>query len=309
MGYEPDVHNTRMMDRSAFDGIVHFIAVAESGSFTAAARKNGVSPTAVSKAIRVLETRHGVRLFQRTTRRVALTEAGMVLFRRLEKATVEIGDAFEELARSQDIPTGTLRLTMPRSVMPALIEPQLAQFQRLYPMVSLDISLNDQPVNLVAEGFDAGIRLGEAIEKDMIAVRLTGKIRWAIAGSPAYWDREGRPETFEDLTGRRAILYRFPGSRALHIWEYVREGRTVQLSMDKALVIDDRAAIIRLTTQGLGASFVQEMEVAQEVARGELELMFADQIPADDGIFLYFPAAMQSQPKLRAFIETMRKRL
>lgn len=295
------------MDRSIFDGIVHFLAVAESGSFTAAARTLDVSPTAVSKAIRVLEARHGAKLFQRTTRSVALTEAGAKLFERLGKATAEIKEALKDLASSQSVPAGRLRLTMPRSIMPALIEPRLAQFQSRYPMVRLDISLNDRPVNLIAEGFDAGIRLGEAIDKDMVAVRLTGAVRWAIAASPAYWDREGRPATLEDLAGRRAILYRFPGSRSLHIWEFVRSGQAVQVGMDTGLIVDDRAAIVRLAVQGLGPCFVQEMEVEEEVARGELELMFAEQIPADNGVFLYFPAAMQSQPKLRVFIDAMRK--
>jgi|TARA_A100001391_G_C5082334_1_gene280226 DNA-binding transcriptional LysR family regulator len=296
------------MDRNFFDGIVHFLAVAEAGSFTAAARKLDVSPTAVSKAIRVLEVRHGTKLFQRTTRSVALTEAGATLFARLGKARAEVDEALKDLASAQAVPAGTLRLTMPRSIMPALIEPHLAQFQTRCPMVRLDISLNDRPVNLVAEGFDAGIRLGEAIDKDMIAVRLTGEVRWAIAASPAYWDREGRPESLDGLAGRRAILYRFPGSRSLHIWEFVRNGKTVQVGMETGLVVDDRAAIVRMAVRGLGPCFVQEMEVAQEVARGDLELMFKDHIPPDDGVFLYFPASMQSQPKLRVFIDAMRKR-
>jgi DNA-binding transcriptional LysR family regulator len=296
------------MDRNLFDGLVHFLAVARHGSFTAGAQALDISPTALSKAIRILESRHGAKLFQRTTRRVALTEAGADLFQRIERATTDIDDALNSLGSFQIIPTGTLRLTMPRSIMAGLVEPHLAEFQRLYPRVQLDISLNDRLVDLIAEGFDAGIRLGEAIDKDMIAVRLTGEMRWAIAASPDYWEREGRPGKFEDFADRRGILYRFPGSRTLHIWEFSRNGKSVRVHVNAGLVVDDRQALIRLAAMGLGPIFVQEVEVAQEIADGSLELMFEDDIPSHDGIFLYFPSAMQSQPKLRAFIDTIRKR-
>ncbi|CDZ64987.1 Bacterial regulatory helix-turn-helix, lysR family protein [Neorhizobium galegae bv. orientalis] len=295
------------MDRTFFDGLAHFLAVARHGSFTAGAQAMDISPTAMSKAIRLVEERYGTKLFQRTTRRTALTEAGAELFQRLDRATNEIDDALKSLGNFQLTPTGTLRLTVPRSIMPALVEPHLAAFQRLYPRVKLEISLNDRFVDLVGEGFDAGIRLGDAIDKDMIAVRLTGEARWGIAASPGYWEREGRPKRFEDLVGRRAIMYRFPGSRSLQVWEFQRQGKPVQVQMDTGLIIDDRAALVRLAVQGFGAAFVLEVEVAQELARGDLELMFGDDIPPDDGIFLYFPAAMQSQPKLRAFIDTIRE--
>lgn len=294
------------MKRDLFDGLPHFLAVARLGGFTAAAEALDISPTAVSKAIRILEARYQTKLFQRTTRHVRLTEAGADLFQRLDRAAIEIGEALQALSSSQAVPAGTLRLTIPRTAMRYPVEPIIARFQELHPRVLLDISLNDALVDLVAEGFDAGIRLGEAIDKDMIAVRLTPGNRWAIAASPAYLARAGTPRQLEDLARHKAILYRFSASRTLHIWEFERDGKTIRVKMPHQLIVDDRLALVRLAKAGIGLAFVQELEVYEEVARGELELLFSDQIGKDDGAFLYFPAAMQSQPKLRAFIDVAR---
>ncbi|WP_379063783.1 LysR family transcriptional regulator [Mesorhizobium sp. UC22_110] len=294
------------MNRDLFDGLPHFLAVARHGGFTAAAEALDISPTAMSKAIRALETRYQTRLFQRTTRQVRLTEAGAELFQRLDRAANEISDALEALSTAQSVPAGTLRLTIPRSAMRYPIQPIIEHFQLLYPKVVLDISLNDALVDLVAEGFDAGIRLGEAIDKDMIAVRLTPENRWAIAATPDYLARSGTPRRLEDLPRHKAILFRFPSSRALHIWEFERGGRTIRVKMPQQLIVDDRLALVRLVKAGIGLGYVQELEVHEEVERGELQLLFADQIGKDDGIFLYFPAATQSQPKLRAFIDVVR---
>jgi DNA-binding transcriptional LysR family regulator len=291
------------MKGDIFDGLPHFLAVARHGGFTTAAEAMDVSPAAISKAIRLLEDRYQTKLFQRTTRRVRLTEAGAELFRRLDHASDEISDALLALSTSQLIPTGTLRLTIPHTAMAYAVEPILERFQELYPRVTLDISLNDTLVDIVAEGFDAGIRLGEAIDKDMIAVRLTPENRWAIAASPAYLAKVGRPKRLEDLPRYKAILYRFPRTKSLYIWEFEREGKSIRVRMPQHLIVDDRMAVVRLAKMGLGLAFVQDLEVAAEVQSGELELMFEDQISRDDGIFLYFPAAMGSQPKLRAFID------
>lgn len=297
------------MKRSTFDGIPHFLAVARSGSFSAGAQALGVSPTAISKAVSLLEARHGAKLFQRTTRQVALTEAGAELFATLDRSTNEIENALSSLGNFQLVPSGNLRLTVPHMIMATLIEPLLEEFISLYPRVRIDVSLNDELVDLIAQNFDAGIRLGEAIDRDMIVVRLTGTVRWGIAATPSYWDRCGRPDSFEGLTRHQAILYRFPGSRQIQLWEFLRDGKSVQLNLPAAIVVDDRASLIRLAKQGLGAAFVQELEVAPELERRALELRYGESIATDDGIFLYFPSAMQSQPKLRAFIDLIKKRL
>ncbi|HEV2502775.1 MAG TPA: LysR substrate-binding domain-containing protein [Mesorhizobium sp.] len=294
------------MNRDLFDGLPHFLAVARHGSFTAAAEALDISPTAMSKAIRALETRYQTKLFQRTTRHVRLTDAGAELFQRLDRAANEISDALATLSTAQSVPAGTLRLTIPRSAMRYPVLPIIERFQELYPRVVLDISLNDALVDLVADGYDAGIRLGEAIDKDMIAVRLTPGNRWAIAASPDYLARSGTPKRLEDLSQHKAILFRFQASRTLHIWEFERRGRTIRVKMPQQVIVDDRLALVRLVKAGIGLGYVQEPEVQEEVERGELQLLFADQIGKDDGIFLYFPTAMQSQPKLRAFIDVVR---
>lgn len=300
---KPLIQAGRSMNRDLFDGLPHFLAVARHGGFTPAAEALGISPTAMSKAIRTLETRYQTKLFQRTTRHVRLTEAGAELFQRLGRASIEISDALQALSTAQSVPTGTLRLTIPRTTMRYAIEPIIERFQELYPKVILDVSVNDSLVDLVAEGFDAGIRLGESIDKDMIAVRLMPEGGWGIAASPGYLAKAGRPETLEDLPQHKAILYRFPGSRTLYIWEFERGGKTVRVKMPQQLIVDDRLALVRLAKAGVGLAYVQELEIEEEIRGGELEILFCDQTGKDDGVYLYFPAAMQTQPKLRAFID------
>jgi DNA-binding transcriptional LysR family regulator len=184
------------------DGVAVFLAVAEHRSFTGAALALGVTPTAVSKAVRALETRQGVMLFQRTTRRVALTEAGEAVFLRLRPAVSEISDAFAALGGFRDRPMGTLRITAPHGAVEPILGALVPAFRRAYPEVTLEISLDEAIVDLVGAGFDAGIRLGEAVEKDMVAVRLTPEIAWSVVGAPRYFDgpeSRDRPKVPEDL--------------------------------------------------------------------------------------------------------------
>src|SRR5580658_8016129 len=168
------------------NGVAAFLAVAETNSFTAAAGRLGVTPTAISKAIRLLERRHGVTLFQRTTRRVALTEAGKTIFLRLRPAAAEISEAFAALSGFRERPMGTLRITAPRSTAD-LFNVLVPAFRQAYPQIVLEVSLDDAIVDLVAAGYDAGVRLGESVEKDMIAIRLMPQITWAVVGAPSYF--------------------------------------------------------------------------------------------------------------------------
>jgi DNA-binding transcriptional LysR family regulator len=291
------------MDRSLLENIAPFLAVAEHLSFTRAAAALGVTPTAVSKSIRTLERRHGVVLFQRTTRSVALTEAGAALFKRLRHTTAEIGDAFTALSDFRDHPSGVLRLTFSRLVMGILIEPLLAEFREKCPEVTLDLSLDEGTVDIVSGNFDAGIRLGESVEKDLVAVRLTPQITWSIVGSPDYFARVGRPRTPENLTEHEAIMYRFVTSGLLHKWEFKRRGRQFTVEMLSRLIVNDRASLITLARKGLGLAYVADVEAATDLAAGTLEPVLRDFIASDSGLYLYFPARTQSQPKLRAFID------
>lgn len=307
MGYEFQVHNVRM-DRDQLDGLVPFLAVAEHLSFTRAARALNISPTAVSKAVQQLEQRHGVVLFQRTTRSVVLTESGAELFRRLQPAADEIGDALGQLSSYQTHPSGTLRLTMSRMAMTLLVEPFIPEFCRRYPEVTLELSIDEGTVDLASGRYDAGIRLGETVEKDMVAVRLTPELQWSVVGSPAYFARAGRPRKPEDLTRHEGIVYRFVTSGQRHRWEFDRRGRQLFVDMKGQLVVNERAVLLSFARQGLGLAYVADVEVAEDLAAGRLESVLRNHVRPSAGLYLYFPAKTQAQPKLRAFIDMVRGR-
>ena len=301
--YETLFHNGADMNHDPFDGLTEFLAVAEHKSFTLAATKLAVTPTAVSHAIKLLERRTGVLLFQRTTRRVALTEAGASLFARLRPAASEIDDALAVLSGFRDQPMGTLRLTAPRLSGSLLMEPLIALYRQAYPQVTLDISLDDATVDLMAGGFDAGIRLGESIEKDMIAVRLTPDLQWSVVGSPAYFAKAGRPARPEELTRHECIGFRFSTSGSAHRWEFRREGRDFTVGVEGGVIVNDRRLLVAAARSGTGLAYACDLEIAEELADGRLERVLQAFVPLSSALYLYFPSRSQSQPKLRAFID------
>ncbi|NWC92801.1 MULTISPECIES: LysR family transcriptional regulator [unclassified Pseudomonas] len=291
------------MNLDPFNGLTEFLAVAELKSFTQAAARLGVTPTAVSHAIKTLETRTGVVLFQRTTRRVALTEAGMTLYARLRPAAGEIDDALAALSGYRDRPMGTLRLTVPRLSGKLLIEPLIPRFREAFPDVVLDISLDDAAVDLVTQGFDAGIRLGESIDKDMVAVRLTPDLNWSVVGAPAYFAKAGTPATPEALTGHQTIGYRFLTAGTAHRWEFARAGRVFTVGVQGGLIVNDRNLMIAAARAGQGLAYVSDFEVVDDLASGALVQVLQSFVPPSSGLYLYFPSRTQNQPKLRAFID------
>ncbi|MDR9754239.1 LysR family transcriptional regulator [Pseudomonas sp. SZMC_28357] len=291
------------MNDDPFNGLTEFLAVAEHKSFTLAATRLAVTPTAVSHAIKLLERRTGVLLFQRTTRRVALTEAGAALFARLRPAASEIDDALLELNGFRDQPIGTLRLTAPRLSGALLLEPLIPLFRQAYPQVKLDISLDDSTVDLTAAGLDAGIRLGESIEKDMIAVRLTADLQWSVVGSPAYFASAGKPKRPEDLTSHQCLGFRFPTAGSPHRWEFRRDGRDFTVGIDASLTVNDRSFMLAAARNGLGLAYACDLEIVDDLASGRLERVLQPYIPLMSGFYLYFPSRTQTQPKLRAFID------
>jgi DNA-binding transcriptional LysR family regulator len=293
------------MDKSQFDRIVPFLAVAEHLSFTRAALALDVSPTAVSKSIRQLEQRYGVVLFQRTTRSVVLTESGKALFQRLQPAAAEIGDALADLSSGQSRPTGTLRLTLSHTAM-LLVEPMIQAFCAACPEVTLDLSVSEGTVDLASGPYDAGIRLGETVEKDMVTVRLTPEVRWSVVGAPAYFAKMGRPRKPEDLTRHEGIIYRFVTSGRRHRWEFIRRGREFLVDMAGRIVVNERASLLSFARQGLGLAYMADLEAAADLAAGRLESVLRDHIRPTAGLHLYFPARTQAQPKLRAFVDMLR---
>lgn len=296
------------MDRDQLDGLLPFLAVAEHLSFTRAGQVLNISPTAVSKSVQQLERRHGVTLFQRTTRSVALTEPGLVLFERLRHAVSDIGDALSLLSGYQTHPTGTLRLTMSRMAMMLVVEPLIPKFRQRYPDVTLELSLDEGTVDLASGRFDAGIRQEETVEKDMATVRLTPPLRWSVVGAPEYFARMGQPRKPEDLTGHEGIIYRFVTSKQRHRWEFTRQDRDVTVDMGGRIIVNDRGSLLSLARKGLGLAYVADVEAAGDLSAGRLESVLRDHIRPTPGLHLYFPSRVQVQPKLRAFIDMLRDR-
>lgn len=297
------------MPRDPFDGLRAFLLVADHKSFTKAARELGITAAAVSQTIRALEGRLRLPLLQRTTRQVGLTEAGLAFYARLRPAAGEIVDAIESLNTFRDCPAGNLRLTVPRIALPLVIEPILPQFRCAYPDVSVEIAVDDATVDLAAKGFDAGIRIGKFIERDMIAVRLTPDITWSVLGAPEYFSARGRPRTPEELVHHECILYRFPRSGALHRWEFVRARREFTVAVPGKVVTSDSLLLISLTRGGIGLTYSADLVAAEDVVAGRLERVLEKFLPTRPGLFLYFPSRMQAQPKLRAFIDLAVARL
>jgi DNA-binding transcriptional LysR family regulator len=288
-----------------FTGLSEFLAVSRHASFRAAAAELGVTSAAISQSIRALETRIRLPLFQRTTRSVALTEAGSRLLSRLAPAATEIGDALDSLGALRERPMGNLRISVPRIAMDLVILRVLPEFRRTCPEVTLDIDVNDASIDLMAEQFDAGIRIGDFIERDMVAVKLTPDFRWVVVGAPAYFKARGRPTSPQELTEHECINYRFPTARSVYRWQFVRKGREFSLQPPGGIVVNDHLTMVAFAKSGLALAYTTDLVAARELASGELEAVLASHLPTSAGLFLYFPAKSQNQPKLRAFIDVV----
>lgn len=284
------------------DGLQTFLAVGRHRSFTAAAAQIGVSPTAVSQQIKLLERRLGVVLFQRTTRRVALTEPGARLLAQLGPAIADVEAALTTLADYRGRPSGTLRLTASRTST-WLLAPLAARMREAYPELVVEISQSDAFVDLVAAGFDAGFRLGDAVEKDMVRVPVTRRSMWSIVGAPGYFARAGRPRKPEDLVDHRTIRQRLIATNVVYRWELERRGKPITVDVPGGIVVDDIALMVALAVEGAGLAYVPDEPIEAHLAAGRLERVLAAFITPGPGVCLYFPARTQTQPKLRALIE------
>src|ERR1051325_2168167 len=281
-----------------------FLAVAEERSFTKAAKRLGVSPSALSHAIRGLEEGLGVRLLSRTTRSVAPTDAGEQLLTRLRPALTDVEEALEQLSGLRDKPAGRLRLLIPRLAGTAVLGPKLAQFTRDYPDVVLDVTADDTRLDIVAGGFDAGIHFGEYIQKDMIAVRVSKDLRAAIVGSPAYLKEHPKPKAPRDLLSHRCINFRHGHGGEVYRWEFEKGRKSLSVAVKGPLIVDDVELVIRAAVDGIGLAFVGEDKVAQQLAGGELIRVFGAWCQPFPGFFLYSPSRRQQPAALSALIST-----
>jgi DNA-binding transcriptional LysR family regulator len=286
-----------------------FAAVAEARGFRAAGQRLGVSASAVSQALRKLEAQLGVVLLQRTTRSVRLTEAGERLYASVRPALEEVRAAVAAVAELSDEPRGTLRLLVGTAVDPvlAVAGPLLAGFLTRYPHVTLDLVVSDRVVDIVADGYDAGIQLGELIDRDMIAVPVTGDIRMTVVGAPSYFARRPKPRHPRDLVAHQCLNWRPTADAPPYRWEFTEDRREIAVAVPARVLCTDSAVNIRLARAGVGLSIVYEDEVRDEVARGELVPVLEEFCEPFPGYYLYYPERRHASPALRALVDYLRR--
>lgn len=292
-----------MARSDVFTGLTEFLAVARYCSFRLAGAELGVSASAVSQAIRSLEARLKMPLFQRTTRNVAITEAGQALLGRLRPAAGEIALAVDAVSLLSGRTTGTLRLSVPRIALDTVILRVLPIFRSAHPEVVVEIEVDDASVDLAKGEFDAGIRIGEFVERDMVAVRLTSDFCWTVVASPVYLAARGAPKTPHDLVRHECLRYRLPTARTVYRWEFQSRGRAFSIDPPGRVVVNDHTAMVALAAAGVGLAYTADLVAAPRLASGELVSVLLPYLRARAGLFLYFPKGSQAQPKLRAFID------
>jgi DNA-binding transcriptional LysR family regulator len=283
-----------------------FLAVAEERSFTRAAKRVGVSRSALSHAVRGLEERIGVRLLSRTTRSVAATDAGQQLIGRLRPALGDVGSVLDEIAGLRERPAGRVRLVVSPLAATMVLAPKLAAFAHAYPEVVLDVTTTtEMRLDLVAGHFDAGIHLGEFIERDMIAVRVSADQRAAIVGAPMYFAVHPKPKSPHDLTQHRCLNFRH-GADETYRWEFDKGTQSLAVAVDGPLVVDDVQLLIRAAIDGVGVTFLMEEHAAPHLANGQLVRVLEDWCEPFAGYFLYYPSRRQQPAALSALIDTLR---
>ncbi|MER8840593.1 LysR family transcriptional regulator [Mesorhizobium sp. M0913] len=290
------------MKRTHLSQLAVLAMVAQCGSFRGAAKELAIAPSAVSHAVSSLEARLGVRLLARSTRSVAPTEEGAQLLERLRPALSEIDLALESAIEARDRPAGNLRLTVPRTAAHLALTPRLGAFAAAYPDIVLEIVIEDRFTDVVEGGFDAGVRLGESLQRDMIAVRIGPDLRGAVVGAPAYFETMPKPQHPRDLAAHRCIRFRF-SSGILYRWEFEQNGEEIEIAVQGPLILDEDHLIANAAVDGAGLAFLFEDYVRDALAAGKLVRVLEDWCPRFDGFFVYYPSRRQMRPALRAFVD------
>lgn len=285
------------------DEMAAFALVAERRSFGKAATELGVSRSALSHAMRALEERLGVRLLNRTTRSVAPTDAGERLLARLRPALDEIGAAVEEIDSFRDTPAGSLRLTVLPLAGKTVVAPMLAKFMAAYPLIRVELSSDGALRDIVRDRFDAGIRPGERVERDMVVVPVSAPIRFSVLVAPQYLKQHGTPKTPRDLLSHDCIRLRLPSSGGLFPWRFARSGEEFELPVDGRLIVNDSDLMMQATMDGIGIAYLARELFEAEIAAGKLVTLFDDWMPKSAGLYLYYPSRRQIPTPLRTFID------
>ncbi len=296
------------MAQSKVNDLQAFVAVAQDRSFTKAAARLGITPSALSHTMRALEERLGVRLLARTTRNVSTTEAGERLLRSIAPLFDQLAAEVEALGELRDKPAGTIRITCTDDSIEMSVRPMLAGFLREYPDITLEFYVDYGFTNVVEERFDAGIRLGEAISQDMIATRIGPDWRLVVVGAPEYLERNPLPETPYDLTRHACVNIRHRPSGAIYAWEFEKDGQEVTVKVEGQLVFNSMPHVINAAVDGIGLAYVTEDLARPYLADGRLEVILSDWCPYFSGFHLYYPNRRQASPAFSAFVEALRYR-
>lgn len=294
------------MKRDELNDLAAFVEVADQMSFTRAAAKLGMSASALSHAMKALEARLGLQLLVRTTRSVSTTEAGDRLLKTLRPAFEDISVALGDLDGLRDQPAGTVRITTSKHAATSLLIPMLPDFLKAYPEISVEITIEERLTDIIESRYDAGIRLGEKVAKDMVAVQVSSKIQTAVVGSPTYFTDRPIPKTPQDLAQHCCINYRFMTAGGLYPWEFEQDGRAFQVRVEGSLVFNDSDLILAAALAGQGIAYLYEDQVAEFVAQGRLIQVLKPWCPIFSGYYLYHPNRRQIPIALAALIEALR---
>jgi DNA-binding transcriptional LysR family regulator len=296
------------MKREELSDLAVFLAVAEERSFTRAAARLGTSQSAISQIVRRLEAAMGLKLLTRNTRNVAPTEAGELLVNTLRPAFDDIDTRLSALSALRERPSGTVRITTSKHAAEALLWPAVRQLLRDYPEVKVELSIDNHLTDIIADRFDAGVRLGEQIAKDMIAVRIGPELRMAVVGAPAYFAAHARPETPHDLTDHACINMRMPTSGGLYTWEFGQNGRDLNVRVDGRLTLNDTEMVLTAAAEGIGLACVTEDQTEALIKAGRLVRVLEDWCPPFAGYHLYYPDRRQLPPAFALLVNALRYR-
>lgn len=296
------------MPRERTQDMIAFLAVARERSFTKAGAKLGVTPSALSHTIKALEEQLGIRLLARTTRNVAPTEAGERLMKAIGPHFDQIEAEVEALGELRDKPAGTVRITCNDYVIDTIFRPRLATLLREYPDIHVELSIDYGFTDIIEQRFDAGVRLGEAVAKDMIAVRIGPDWRFSVIASPSYFERRSPPQVPQDLTNHNCINQRLPSAGGLYAWEFEKDGRELRVRVEGQLTFNSAVPILNAALDGLGLGFVPQDLARPYIIDGRLIEVLADWCPMLQGYHLYYPSRRQASPAFALLVEALRYR-
>jgi DNA-binding transcriptional LysR family regulator len=296
------------LSRINVNDFLAFLAVARERSFTRAAAKIGVSQSALSHTIRHLEARLGIRLLTRTTRSVSPTEAGERLLQTLGPRFEEIEAEIEALSELREKPTGTIRITATDYAIETILWPKLKTFLLDYPDIKVELVIDYGLTDIVAERFDAGVRLGEQVAKDMISMRIGPDVRFAVVATPSYFGRHPRPKVPQDLTQHSCIALRLPTHGGIYAWEFEKNGRELRVRVEGRVIFNSIFQVLKACVDGLGIAHVPEDIAESHIASGQLVRVLEDWCPAWDGYQIYYPSRRQSSPAFSLLVDALRYR-